>query len=575
MYCNSCGRKVSEDVKFCPMCGTEVTNEIKNKKGIVPFVIAGAVGAFLVIGLVILFINRKPTINLNDYLEVEVSGYDTMGKVSYDFDKAALKEDYGDIIEKNMDKEMINSFGMGKYAESIGVQALIMNCIDGSFDKRSELCNGDTATFTWECEDEIAKETYGVKLKYSDVEVKIEDLEELEEVNPFEGIDVVFSGYSPKGEAEIVIDKDKVVIPELKYELSQSSDLKNGDIVTIRVSNIIWDPEYFEKEYGVTLTEMEKEYVVDGLPVSVDSPKEINDEMFGQLQDEAYKILSEEMSYNDFQYMENYWLDSSENYYSYYANDYENALLFVYKTKVGGQEKFYGVCFENLVIDKEKVTYENSSVDGTWNIQEYVEKQMAKRGLDSYEKNIGISMSLPIEVAVAVETEVDVENLTESQQDMYYIMDTLADRCYYDVYAPNDPNFFWSALRTFVSYNSANWSDGYSEMGLSVEQDKVEIIAAGLFEAYDELLEIPEAEYIVYANGSYIFMAGDRGMEYTKITSWTMEADGTEKVTMELIDEMENEVFAIYEFTLVENPRLQYDNEQVFQYSVRDVEKLY
>lgn len=43
---------------------------------------------------------------------------------------------------------------------------------------------------------------------------------------------------------------------------------------------------------------------------------------------------------------------------------------------------------------------------------------------------------------------------------------------------------------------------------------------------------------------------------------------------MELIDEMENEVFAIYEFTLVENPRLQYDIEQVFQYSVRDVEKL-
>ena len=79
----------------------------------------------------------------------------------------------------------------------------------------------------------------------------------------------------------------------------------------------------------------------------------------------------------------------------------------------------------------------------------------------------------------------------------------------------------WGVL-CIVSYNSANWSDGYSEMELSVEQDKVEIIAAGLFEAYDELLEIPEAEYIVYANGSYIFMAGDRGMEYTKITSWTM-----------------------------------------------------
>lgn len=572
MVCNNCGEKIIEGAKFCPMCGTEVTNDMKNKKKVNPFVLAGIAGASLVLGLIILFATRKPNINLNDYLTIEVSGYNARGTVSYDFDDEALQEDYGEIIEKNMDKETLNKFGMNKYAKFIGVKGLLMNCIDGSFDKRTELSNGDKVTFVWDCDDEVAKESYGVKLKYSDVEVKIEDLEEVEEVNPFEGIEVVFSGYAPNGQAEIVIDDDKVVIPELKYELSDSDDLKNGDIVTVYISNIIWDPEYFEKNYGVTLTETKKEFVVEGLSQYADSPDDINEEMFNQLLSESKEIVSAECSQNNIQYVENYWLGLSEDYDTYYGNQ----LIYVYQ--VGAQGEGYTVTFENIALDKGKAVYENviaESISSIQGMQGYVERQMARNDLDYCEANIGTGISLPVEEAVAIPAEVDVENLTEDQQEMYYIMDALADCCYYDIYEPSNPSFFWSALKAFVSFNSADWSEGYSEMGLLVKQDKIEKIAAGLFESYNGLLDIPESEYIIEENDSYTFMAGDRGMEYTKITSWTVQADGTDKVTMELIDEMENEVYAIYEFTLVPNPRLQYDKEQVFQYSVRNVEKIY
>lgn len=573
MFCNNCGKEIEDNVKFCQMCGTEVENDMNNKKKMNPFIIASAAGVCLILGLVILFVTRKPTINLNDYLTVEVSGYDTKGTVSYDFDDEALQEDYGDIIEKNMDKETLNKFGMNKYAKFIGVKGLLMNCVDGSFDKRSELCNGDKVIFTWNCDDDMAKETFGVKLKYSDVEVKIEDLEEFETISPFECVDVVFSGYAPKGKAEIVIDEDKVLIPELNYKLSQSDELENGDIVTIRVTNIIWDQDYFINEYGVDLTEWEKEYVVEGLPVYVDSPKDITDNMLNQLSDKAKELVTEKMPHSDIRYIGNQWMGEAETNHSYYENDYENLLLFVYQIGDGG--KYYIAQMENIALDGNMAIYESASVGSSWNVQEYVEKLTEKYGLDSTEKIIGTDENILVEEAVAVHEEVDVEQLTEEQQEMYYIMDTLAECCYYDIYEPNDPNFFWRALRTFVSYNSANWSEGYSEMGLLVKQDKVEKIAAGLFEAYSELLEIPESEYIMKENDSYTFMVGDRGMEYTKIASWIMEADGTDKVTMELIDEMENEVYAIYEFTLVPNPRQQYDNEQVFQYSVRNVEKIY
>lgn len=570
MYCNNCGEEIIKGAKFCVHCGTEVSGKMRNRRNVVMVGVAGFIGLCFIISLVILLTNRKPTICLNDYVSVEVSGFDSMGKARFTFDEETLMEDYGDIIAKNYKNVMADAIDLSDDAEYISVQSMIMNCINGSFDKGSELYNGDEITFTWNCDDDAAMENYGVKLKYSDIEIEIDQLKEIEEVDPFEGIDVVFSGYAPNGYADVVKNTEKSIIHKLSYRLSESNDLRNGDVITLRVVNDSLDPEYFAKEYGVILTETEKEYVVDGLSRYASSSEDVNEEMLKQLLDEAQRIVSEEIPGSNIQYIENYWLALSEEYDGYKRN----RLILVYQAD--NQEDYYLVTFANIVLDNEKTKWENVSLERRGSIQDYVSRQYLLEGFDIYETNIGKCMNLPVEQDESLSGAVDVERLDEQRQNMYYIMDALADQCYSEAYNPSDAHFFWGALSTFISFNPERWADETTVIGWRVERSRVEQYAAGLFEKYNGLMDIPENSYMVQTQdgNNYEIMAGDRGMEYTKITSWIVENDGTEKVTMDLIDEMEDESFATYVFTLVENPQLKTNNNQIFMYSVKSVEKI-
>lgn len=572
MYCNNCGEKIPEAVNFCPKCGTKISSNItgETKKNNIPVIIAGIVGLCVVIGLVIMFVNRKPTINLNHYFSIDVSGFDSRGRAKYIFDEDALTEDYGDIIGKNYKKTVIDEYGLLNDEESLryySVQSMIMECIDGSLDRRENLSNGDKITYTWNCDDDLAMERYGVRLKYSDFEVDVNQLTAVEKVNPFEGINVSFSGYTPNGHAEIVKDSNNKYAQELSYRISQSDDLKNGDTLTVYVVCTSLDPEYFEKEYGIVLTETQKEYTVSGLSSYISSSGDIDEEMMNQLLDEAQKTVSQKMPDKNMQYIGNYWLSLTDDCLGYDRN----FLLLIYREN--GQGDYYIVSIKNIAKEDAKVVWENVTIDSTDDAQEYADILQLSKGLDIYETNICNNSGLFFEEAVETPANIELGQLTESQQNMYYVMDALAETCYYQTYDPNDADFFWSALDSLICCNPERWAEEDSYMGWRVEKSKLEQYAAGLFEEYHGLREIPESDYPEFKQDgdSYVFMIGDRGMEHTEITSWIIEDDGTNTVIMDLIDDMDNEIYATYSFVLVPNPQLKVDKNQVFQYSVRSV----
>ena len=117
MFCKNCGSQLPDNATICPNCGanmsqnsantvntSNVVNAMpnqnvkqfnnKNKK-----VIGIAVGAVaLVVVALILFATKKTTVNLNKYITVSFSGYDTLGRASYDFDTVAFRKDYKDKI---------------------------------------------------------------------------------------------------------------------------------------------------------------------------------------------------------------------------------------------------------------------------------------------------------------------------------------------------------------------------------------------------------------------------------------------------------------------------------------------
>ena len=122
MFCRNCGTQLPEGATHCVQCGYAVEQENvkeiksvsgvdvkekiqKNRKGLL---VAGAVVVVALL-VIVLFVTKKTTINLNDYVTIEFSGYDTLGKATYEFDEDAFCDDYEDKVKmkkQKMDSEL-------------------------------------------------------------------------------------------------------------------------------------------------------------------------------------------------------------------------------------------------------------------------------------------------------------------------------------------------------------------------------------------------------------------------------------------------------------------------------------
>lgn len=110
------------------------------------------------------------TINLNYYITFDTLEYDGYGEMSIKFDKEKLLED-------------------------------LSNYIRCELNKTSKLSNGDVITLEWKNNYEKFAEKYKVTIKAEDMEIAVKELEEIEKVDIFEGINVTFSGIAPNGSA--------------------------------------------------------------------------------------------------------------------------------------------------------------------------------------------------------------------------------------------------------------------------------------------------------------------------------------------------------------------------------------
>ena len=244
----------------------------------------------------------KTTVDLNKYVTIETSGYDSMGTATYHFDEDAFKEDYGKKIKINKDKA--NGSEMLFWGSS--VEALLDVCIDESLDKRSGLSNGDTVTLTWDCEDGTAEEYFNVKLKYSDMEQKVSGLTVVDKINPFDYVDVAFSGTSPNGTVVITPDYNQAEMQYVKFSADKSSGIKTGDPVVVKAS-ISGSVDTFVEKFGTVLSETEKTYVADQLPFYITNvneiPQDIMDKMIAEGED-AYRAHVAKV-WNNPEYLQN------------------------------------------------------------------------------------------------------------------------------------------------------------------------------------------------------------------------------------------------------------------------------
>ena len=242
----------------------EDEEESDKKRNIVNYILYGLIGALILGAALWTYVqSRRVEVNLNDYMTISYDGYDTLGTATAKFNTKQFEADFGDRIKFRGSDEERESLDQPSKDKS-DAALLIKNCIGGQLDSSTDLSNGDTVIYTWDCDDMLAQQKFKVSMTYTDVEETVDDLQEVELFDPFDFIEVRFVGKDGEAEVELVEDDEEPMVDELYYDVDPVDDLSVGDIVTITVTYLM-DEESFVDEFGAIPSVTEMEYEVEDL----------------------------------------------------------------------------------------------------------------------------------------------------------------------------------------------------------------------------------------------------------------------------------------------------------------------
>ena len=206
--CPDCGSIIDDDMRFCVKCGKPVgrtVNELvqypaeiverggasknhsrsykddfspgqtekRGRKSPVWIIILTVL--LFAVGVAAYFIMFSNTVNLNKYVDISFEGTDGEGTARAEFNTSAFIADYGTKIQYRTGVDWLD-----QAATLLSTPAALLkdSCINGSLDKTSGLSNGDEVVYAWNCDDMTADKYFDVKLKYSDIKVKVKGLSE-------------------------------------------------------------------------------------------------------------------------------------------------------------------------------------------------------------------------------------------------------------------------------------------------------------------------------------------------------------------------------------------------------------
>lgn len=206
--------------------------------------IIGGIAA-VVLGGVFAYLNRTIPIDNDKYVTVSFEGLDGYAKPVVNIDYQAIMDD------------------TGKYCD--------YDSITYTIDAESNLKNGDEITITFD-DSQLKKEK--IKLKKEKETVTVSDLEEGTPVDVFASLDVSFDGEN--GSAELVMKNDTsdYFLRNVEFTADKTSDLSNGDTITITASI---DPSVITEE-GKVPKESSKAYTVSGLGKLVRDVNDLNED---------------------------------------------------------------------------------------------------------------------------------------------------------------------------------------------------------------------------------------------------------------------------------------------------------
>ena len=333
--------------------GAVPTGPRRTKKGpIIACISAGVVALVaIVVAVILLVCGGAEEIDLSKYVVINYEGYDTLGTAEVYVDKTKLLVD----ILKAQGKDATSTS-----KASYSLKAL-MNSIEVVQTKYDELSNGQQISITVKF-DQLLMEENDVDFKNAIQDYTVESLVELIPVDPFENITIKYSGYSPAGSVYYNNSSDIDCVRWADMEFDKEDDLKNGDMVTLRVT-----PKAIENaaKKGYRFTVTSKEYKVEGLSFYYSSLDEISAEHMKQYEETAKKAVDDKLSWiyeatiSDIKLIGNYFAQSTV----YPSN---NKIVFVYTATLTSTEGEFDPTTIYIPAYMKVGCVENGKIDYIW-----------------------------------------------------------------------------------------------------------------------------------------------------------------------------------------------------------------
>lgn len=346
-FCTKCGSRLVKDAVFCESCGqkqrssnTEQTkvkemkslNDLnlgvymerfrrsKNAKVAISVVVLVAV---LAIGLSVYGKYQKSKIDLSQYISADFTGYETVGRAAANVNEQLLE--YGILEAKGAKIPKSSKNGESTPADSMKMLSQIMtntdlmNMVDGmevSVSPNENLKNGDKVTITLNYDSTLMKKL-GVRFQNNTKTVEVSGLLPVIEINPFDSLEVTFSGIAPEGYVQLNTNRENYDLPYLGFEADKTENLNIGDTITVTLPQ---NAEETALENGYKLTETTKTYTVENLDQYITSIAQISDDMLAAMKKEVmdvlestYASISEKVGNNGFTYAGVYLLDGKNS----------------------------------------------------------------------------------------------------------------------------------------------------------------------------------------------------------------------------------------------------------------------
>ena len=395
MFCGSCGAQNDDGAKFCCKCGKPLASAEPKATTAAPKVDAAkvtgaikaipkkfigiAVVAVLVIA-VICGISTKAgrTINLNKYLTIEATGYDGYGTAKAAIDWNAIQQKYGSKLAftSQAKKEYANLLALTTPMEELRSYVRV------NLDDNGNLTNAGKVKYTFEINEDVNK-YLKVNLKAKEGEYTVTGLKPVDKFDPFESLTVTYTGIAPNGYVNFDYTGD--VFNYYDFSTENSYNLKNGDVITVKLGVNSNNISYYAEAYGKVPSVTEKEYTVEGLDSYAMSYSDLTDDFITSVKKDAEDSIlayaareyNSECSLTELSY-EGYVMETVKPDAEYWG--YNNYLYVIFTgTIVNSDDKFaptkiyFPVQINNVLITTDGISYDynngvvgSSSIPNSW-----------------------------------------------------------------------------------------------------------------------------------------------------------------------------------------------------------------